>query len=126
VHTGEAEERGGDYFGPAVNRAARLMSEATGAQVFVSLSTAEVVRDRLPEGVTLVELGERTLRSLTRPERVFELVWSAAYEPLPQAAPPPPVGTQTRSVSSAGMPSSPTSSTWPARSASSRWSGLAE
>jgi class 3 adenylate cyclase len=30
VHTGEAEERGGDYFGSAVNRAARLMSEATG------------------------------------------------------------------------------------------------
>jgi predicted ATPase/class 3 adenylate cyclase len=97
VHTGEAEERGGDYFGPAVNRAARLMSEATGGQVFVSLSTAEVVRDRLPAGVTLVEPGERTLRSLTRPERVFELVWSADYEPLPQAAPPPPVGTQTRS-----------------------------
>ena len=97
VHTGEAEERGGDYFGPAVNRAARLMSEATGGQVFVSLSTAEVVRDRLPEGLTLVELGERNLRSLTRPERVFELIWSAGREPLPEESPPPPVGTQTRS-----------------------------
>ena len=97
VHTGEAEERGGDYFGPAVNRAARLMSEATGGQVFVSLSTAEVVRDRLPEGLTLVELGERNLRSLTRPERVFELIWSADREPLPERSPPPPVGTQTRS-----------------------------
>ena len=85
VHTGEAEERGGDYFGPAVNRAARLMSEATGGQVLVSLSTAEVVRDRLPEGLTLVELGERNLRSLTRPERVFELIWSADREPLPES-----------------------------------------
>ena len=84
VHTGEAEERGGDYFGPAVNRAARLMSEATGGQVLVSLSTTEVVRDRLPEGLTLVELGERTLRSLSRPERVFELIWSADREPLPE------------------------------------------
>jgi predicted ATPase/class 3 adenylate cyclase len=97
VHTGEAEERGGDYFGPAVNRAARLMSEASGGQVLVSLSTAEIVRDRLPERLTLVELGERNLRSLTRPERVFELIWSANREPLPEAAPPPPVGRQTRS-----------------------------
>jgi predicted ATPase/class 3 adenylate cyclase len=96
LHTGEAEERGGDYFGPAVNRAARLMSEATGGQVLVSLSTAEVVRDRLPEGLTLVELGERKLRSLTRPERVFELTWSPDGEPLPEAAPRPPVGMEVR------------------------------
>src|SRR5262245_38502786 len=97
VHTGEAEERGGDYFGPAVNRAARLMSEATGGQVLVSLSTAEVVRDRLPESLTLVELGERNLRSLTRPERVFELTWSADREPLPEELPPSPVGMEIRS-----------------------------
>ena len=83
VHTGEAEERDGDYFGPAVNRAARLMSEAAGGQVLVSLSAAEVVRDRLPEGIELVELGERALRSLSRPERVFELTWSANPQPVP-------------------------------------------
>src|SRR5262249_61984013 len=88
VHTGEAEERGGDYFGPAVNRAARLMSEASGGQVLVSLSTAELVRDRVPNGLALVELGERTLRSLTRPERVFELLWPADREPLPDELPP--------------------------------------
>src|SRR5262245_38950896 len=77
VHTGEAEERGGDYFGPAVNRAARLMSEATGGEVLVSLPTAELVRDRLPERLTLVELGERTLRALARPERGFGPSWAA-------------------------------------------------
>jgi predicted ATPase/class 3 adenylate cyclase len=95
VHTGEAEERGGDYFGPAVNRAARLMSEAIGGQVLVSLSATEVVRDRLSEDVKLVELGERTLRSLSRPERVFELIWSAEREALPEppaARPSPPAG----------------------------------
>jgi predicted ATPase len=90
VHTGEAEERGGDYFGPAVNRAARLMSEATGGQVLVSLSATEVVRDRLSAGLKLVELGERTLRSLSRPERVFELIWSADREPVPERAAVPP------------------------------------
>ena len=73
VHTGEAEERDGDYFGPALNRAARLMGLASGGQVLVSLAAAEVVRDRLPDGIGLVELGERSLRSLSRPERVFEL-----------------------------------------------------
>jgi len=78
IHTGEAEERDGDYFGGAVNRAARLMAEAVGGQILVSLSTAEVVRDHLPDGMELVELGERTLRSLRRPERVFELSWLPA------------------------------------------------
>ena len=77
VHTGEAEERDGNYFGPALNRAARLMALAAGGQVLVSLAAAEVVRDRLPEGLALSELGERSLRSLSRPERVFELTWSA-------------------------------------------------
>jgi class 3 adenylate cyclase len=40
VHTGEVEERGGNYFGPAVNRAARLMAAGHGGQVLVSGTTA--------------------------------------------------------------------------------------
>src|SRR5262245_22354751 len=35
LHTGEAVERHGDYYGTAVNRAARLASVARGAQVLV-------------------------------------------------------------------------------------------
>jgi hypothetical protein len=76
VHTGEAEERDGNYFGPALNRAARLMGVASGGQTLVSLATAEVVRDRMPDGVSLQEVGERVLPSLSRPERVFALQWS--------------------------------------------------
>jgi DNA-binding SARP family transcriptional activator len=78
LHSGEAEERDGDYFGPAVNRAARLMAEAAGGQVLVSLPTAEMARDQLDADVVLVELGERALRSLSRPERVYEVQWMAA------------------------------------------------
>jgi predicted ATPase/class 3 adenylate cyclase len=73
VHTGMADLRDGDYFGPALNRAARLMAVAHGGQVVVSLATEELVRDALPEGLGLIELGEHRLRDVARPERVFQL-----------------------------------------------------
>jgi predicted ATPase/class 3 adenylate cyclase len=85
MHTGEADERDGDYFGPAVNRAARLMATARGGEVLVSLATAEVVRWQLPEGVSLVDVGEVELRGLRHPEHVWQLVWPGA--PMREAAP---------------------------------------
>jgi predicted ATPase/class 3 adenylate cyclase len=69
VHTGEAHERGGDYFGPTVNRSARLMAIGHGGQVLVSFATAQVAAN-----VELRDLGEYRLRDLSRPERVFQLV----------------------------------------------------
>jgi predicted ATPase/class 3 adenylate cyclase len=73
LHTGEAEERGGDYFGPAVNRAARVTALAHGEQVLASAATADVAADTLPPGVKLVDLGEHLLRDLSRRERVFQV-----------------------------------------------------
>jgi predicted ATPase/DNA-binding SARP family transcriptional activator len=73
LHTGEAHEREGDYFGPALNRAARLRSVARGGTTVMSQATAEIVHERLPPGTGLVELGRRELRGLSRPENVFEL-----------------------------------------------------
>ena len=46
LHTGTAEERGGDYFGPTLNRAARLLSAGHAGQVLLSLSTQELVGDQ--------------------------------------------------------------------------------
>jgi hypothetical protein len=73
VHTGEAEVREGDYFGRAVNRAARLRAVAHGGQLLLSRATADLVADTLPGGAALVDRGDRVLRDLHRPEYVFEL-----------------------------------------------------
>jgi class 3 adenylate cyclase len=70
LHTCEAELREGDYFGSAVNRAARLMSIAHGGQVVLSSATAEVV---VESGFDLQDLGEHRLAGLSRPERVWQL-----------------------------------------------------
>jgi hypothetical protein len=73
LHTGECEERDGDYFGPALNRVARLEAIAHGGQVVVSRATADVVRDHLPARTGLLDLGTHHLKDLSRPEDVFQL-----------------------------------------------------
>src|SRR5271154_857682 len=91
LHTGEVELRDGDYFGRAVNRAARLRSLAAGGQILCSGATAELVIDSLPDDVVLADLGLRELRNLARPEHVFELRLETAAEvaqPPTSDAPP--------------------------------------
>jgi class 3 adenylate cyclase/ketosteroid isomerase-like protein len=93
LHTGEALERDGDYFGPALNRAARLRGLASGGQILVSQAVAEVVRDHLPDDAPLRSLGEHQLRGLARSEHVFELAPSidAAPADSPPALARPPI-----------------------------------
>ena len=74
LHTGVAEERNGDYFGPSLNRVARLVSAGHGRQMLVSAATQELVRDQLPAGAELRDLHEHRLKDLIRPEHVFQLV----------------------------------------------------
>ena len=64
LHTGAAEVRDGDYYGTAVNRAARLMAMAHGGQIVVSLATE---RARPRRRLELVDLGEHRLRDLAAP-----------------------------------------------------------
>jgi class 3 adenylate cyclase len=101
LHTGVAEVRGGDYFGPPVNRVARLLSAAHGGQVLLSLSTEELVGDQLPAGTSLRDLGEHRLKDLFRPERVFEL----STPGLPSEFPP----LRTLDVYRNNLPPQPTS-----------------
>jgi hypothetical protein len=74
LHTGAAELRDGDYFGPPLNRVARLLAAGHGGQVLLSSATHELVREHLPPGVALRELGEHYLKDLIQPEQIFQLV----------------------------------------------------
>lgn len=73
LHTGAADEREGDYFGPALNRSARLLAIGHGGQTLVSLAAAALLRDGLPDGASLRDLGSHRLRDLQQPEQVFQL-----------------------------------------------------
>ncbi|UCH58470.1 MAG: AAA family ATPase, partial [Anaerolineales bacterium] len=83
LHVGEAQPRGGDFYGTAVNRAARLMSAAHGGQVLLSAAVASMLPDHLPQGVTLRDLGEHRLKDLQRPEHIFQV----AHPELPSDFP---------------------------------------
>jgi predicted ATPase/class 3 adenylate cyclase len=84
LHTGEADQRDGDYYGTVVNRCARIRAAGHGRQVLLSLATQELVRDSLPERVDLRDLGLCRLKDLTRPERIFQLL----HPDLPADFPP--------------------------------------
>jgi predicted ATPase/class 3 adenylate cyclase len=84
LHTGVTEERDADYFGQPVNRVARLLSAGHGGQVLLSDPTHDLVRDSLPAGVTLTDLGEHRLKDLIRSEHIFQL----QAEDLPSVFPP--------------------------------------
>lgn len=83
VHAGEGESRDGDYFGPAVNRAARIMAAAHGTQVLISGVVADLAVGTF-EG-ELRDLGVHRLKDLTLPEHLYQLV----HHRLPSEFPPP-------------------------------------
>lgn len=74
LHAGDAEERGGDYFGPAVNRVARLLAIGHGGQVLVSGTAADLLHDALLPEHGLRDLGLHGLKDLSRAERVFQVL----------------------------------------------------
>ena len=91
LHTGVVGERGGDYFGPSVDRVARLLSAARNGQVLVSAATSELVRDTSgfsELGAELRDLGEHELEDPGVSERIFQLV----VPELLEVAPPIPPG----------------------------------
>ncbi|HEU5100067.1 MAG TPA: adenylate/guanylate cyclase domain-containing protein, partial [Roseiflexaceae bacterium] len=73
LHTGVADMHDGDYVGPTLNRAARLLSAGHGGQILLSRATWELVSDQLADGVALRDLGIHRLKDLSRPEHIFQL-----------------------------------------------------
>ncbi|HEV2037204.1 MAG TPA: adenylate/guanylate cyclase domain-containing protein, partial [Candidatus Eremiobacteraceae bacterium] len=76
LHTGETTERDGDYFGPTVNRVARLLSTGHGGQILVSGATAELAQGEMPPQSSLRDLGAHRLKDLAHPEQIYQLVAS--------------------------------------------------
>ncbi len=84
VHTSEVQLRDeGKYMGPTINRAARLRELGHGGQTLLSGTTSDLVCERMPEHAWLIDFGRRTLRDLSRPERVTQLCHPDLHNEFP-------------------------------------------
>jgi predicted ATPase/class 3 adenylate cyclase len=83
LHAGEGRAREGDYYGPDLNRAARVMGIGHGGQVLVSGTTAALLRGRLPDGAELIDLGLHRLKGLSDLEQVYQLVHASLETEFP-------------------------------------------
>ena len=84
LHTGEAEQRDNDYFGRPLNRSARLMSAGHGGQILISSATRDLLQGQMPSGISVKDMGKRSLKDLVRPENIFQVI----ADDLPTDFPP--------------------------------------
>lgn len=87
LHTGEPAVGAEGYLGVDVVRAARLCASAQGGHVLLSEATRALMGSALPEGVSVHALGERQLKGIDEPERVYELAIDGVE--LPESEPSP-------------------------------------
>ncbi len=83
LHSGPAEERDNDFFGPTLNRVARLLAVAHGGQILLSETVANKLSEKLPESYTLKDLGVHTLKDLEQPVAIRQLCHSRLPENFP-------------------------------------------
>jgi class 3 adenylate cyclase len=95
LHTGEPALGSEGYLGIDVVRAARLCTVGRGGQVLLSETTRALVGGTLPDGVSVHTLGERHLKDIDEPERVFELDIVGAPVPEPEITPEQPAAAST-------------------------------
>ncbi len=74
LHTGTADERDGDYFGPTVNRAARVMATAHGGQIVMTGTAAARIEPTFDGGIVLEDAGMHRLKGLQRPEQILHVI----------------------------------------------------
>jgi class 3 adenylate cyclase len=73
LHTGEPALHEEGYVGLDVVRAARICTEGNGGQILLSETTRALLGSGLPDGVSVFPLGQRHLRGIDEPERVYEI-----------------------------------------------------
>jgi len=86
IHSGSAQLRDDDYFGPTLNRLARLLGLARGGQILVSEAAGILSRDRLPDRYALVDLGSHSLRDMSARERAYQVVAPGIRREFPPIA----------------------------------------
>ena len=86
LHTTTAEMRNGDYFGAGLSRVARLLSDASGGQILLTLSTRHLLQGALPPQTSLRPLGSHQHRGLRAPEEIFQVVHPELPERFPTTA----------------------------------------
>jgi predicted ATPase/class 3 adenylate cyclase/Tfp pilus assembly protein PilF len=74
LHTGDPELHGGGYEGAALGRCAQLRDIANGGQTLLSQTVYGLVRDSLPDGVSLRDMGIHRLKDLAQPEHVYQIL----------------------------------------------------
>ncbi len=92
IGAGEADERSGDYFGPAVNRTARLLSAGSGGQILLAGFAADLALAASSSGISLRNLGTLQLRGLREPEQVYQAIATGLrsdFKPLRELQTPP-------------------------------------
>lgn len=83
IHSGSAEFRDGDYFGPALNRTARIEAVAHGGQVVLSTDARSAVGEHHPSDITFEDLGSHRLKDILRPQRLFQVVATGLRQSFP-------------------------------------------
>jgi Adenylate and Guanylate cyclase catalytic domain len=87
LHTGEPAVGAEGYLGVDVVRAARLAATGRGGSVLLSETTRALLGSSLPDGVSVHALGERRLKDIDEPERIYELAIEGVAQPEPAVAP---------------------------------------
>jgi predicted ATPase/class 3 adenylate cyclase/Tfp pilus assembly protein PilF len=83
LHTGIAEERDADYFGPTLNHVARLLSLGHGGQTLLSHITQSLIASVLPDQAVLKDMGWHRLKDIAEPEHVYQLTHPDLPDPFP-------------------------------------------
>jgi class 3 adenylate cyclase len=75
IHTGEAEQRNGEYEGYlTLSLVQRVMSAGHGGQILISNVTENLLRGQLPKDISLRDMGEHPFKDVPYPVRVIQVI----------------------------------------------------